>query len=245
MTRRLLYLLIVLAVPQALPLPAAHAAETCPVPEGLALRDVALPAVKRAVAGGSLTVLMLGGAAMAGKAAGDEHMTLPARLEEALGAALPGVKLRVVNGGVPRATAESGVQRMARLLGESGANLVIWAPGAREAVLGLDVEPYVAALQQGIVTVQKAGADLILLDMQYAPSITRIANLAPFRAALAGTAAAHDVPLLARYELMMRWNDDGLLDLDARDSEERRMVARKLFGCLALALAAPIAAAAR
>jgi hypothetical protein len=170
---------------------------------------------------------------------------MPARLQAELGAALPGVAVRVADGSVPRATAESGVQSMDRLLGEIRPSLVIWAAGAREAVLGLDVEPYVAALQQGIQAVQKAGADLILLDMQYAPSITRIANLAPFRAALAGTAAAHDVPMLARYDLMMRWNDDGLLNLDARDSEERRMVARKLFDCLAQALAAPIAAAAR
>ena len=240
MIARLLFLLLLLASPWA------HAAETCPVPENLALRDMPLPAVKRAVAaGGGLTVLVMGGAAMAGKAAGDTALTLPARLEAALGAALPGVAVRVVDGSVPRATAESGVQTMARVLGEIRPSLVIWAAGAREAVLGLDVEPYVAALQQGIQAVQKAGADLILLDMQYAPSITRIANLAPFRAALAGTAASHDVPLLERYELMMRWNDDGLLNLDARDSEERRMVARKLFGCLAQALAAPIAAAAR
>lgn len=245
MTWRLLLLLAALLAP-ILPPPGAHAAETCPVPENLALRDVSLPAVKRAVAaGGGLTVLVMGGAAMAGKAAGDAALTIPARLEAALGAALPGVRVRVVDGSVPRATAESGVQAMDRLLGDIHPSLVIWAAGAREAVLGLDLDPYVAALQQGIQAVQKAGADLILLDMQYAPSITRIANLAPFRAALAGTAAAHDVPMLERYELMMRWNDDGLLNLDAKDTEERRMVARKLFGCLAQALAAPIAAAAR
>lgn len=241
MTRLLFPVLVLLA---ALAGP-GRAAETCSLPESLALRDLSLPAVKQAVAAGRLTVLMLGGAATAGKAAGDESMTLPARLQAALDAALPGVAVRVVNGGVPRSTAESGVRNMTRMLGEIRPNLVIWAAGAREAVLGLDVEPYESALQLGIQTVQKAGADLILMDMQYAPSITRIANLAPFRAALAGTASAHNVPLLERYELMMRWNDDGLLNLDARDAEERRLVARKLFGCLADALAGPIAAAAR
>jgi hypothetical protein len=223
----------------------AVAAETCPVPDSLALHGLSLPAVRRAVAGGSLNVLVLGGAAMQGMMVGDREATLPARLETALGAGLPGVRVRVVNAALPRATAESALPRMDKLIAESRIDLVIWATGAREAVLGLDVEPFVAAVQAGIVAVQKAGADLILLDMQYAPSITRIANLAPFRAALAGTAAAHDVPMLARYDLMMRWNDDGLLDLDATDSEMRRIVARKLFDCLAQALTGPIVAAVR
>jgi len=241
MRRLALFLLLVLV---AWPV-AGQADEACKVPDSLRLQGLSLPAVRRAVANGSLTVLMLGGAAMQGSMAGDEAMTLPARLEADLAAALPGIRVRVVNAGVPRATAESAMNGLGQKMAESGASLVIWAAGAREAVMGLDVDPYVATLQQGIEAVQKAGADLILLDMQYAPSITRIANLAPFRAALAGTAAAHDVPLFARYDLMMRWNDDGVLDLDTRDAGMRRMVARKLFACLANALAGPIAAAAR
>src|SRR6185503_11881718 len=118
-----------------------------------------------------------------GTAAGDAKATLPARLEAELTAALPKVDVRVVNASIPRTTAETTVPRMAELIRESGAKLVIWATGAREAALGLDVEPFTAALQDGIEAVHNAGADLILVDMQYAPSIARITNYGPFRAA--------------------------------------------------------------
>ncbi len=225
--------------------PRAGAQPPCPVPEDLALSDLALPAVKRAAAAGALSVLVLGGAAMAGGAAGDPSATLPARLQADLADALPGVQVRVVNGAVPRATAASVLTHLPHLLVESGARLVIWAAGTREIATSADVDPFVAALEQGVRTVREAGADILLVDMQYAPSIARITGGTPFHAALAGTAAVHDVPLLRRYELMIYWNDSGILDLDAREPEARRQVARQLFACLAAALAGPIAAAAR
>lgn len=223
----------------------AQAAAPCPVPEDLALHDLALPAVRRAVTAGELSILVLGGAAMAGTAAGDPGATLPVRLEADLAAALPGVRVHVSNKSIARATAEGTLPRIAQLIGETGARLVIWATGTREMVTSGDIEPFIAALQNGIEAVRAVGADILLVDMQYAPSIALIANSEPFRTALINTAAVHDVPVLPRYDLMRRWNDDGLLDLDARDPAIRQVVARRLFACLAAALAGPIAAAAR
>ncbi len=217
----------------------------CPVPDDLALHDLVLPAVKRSVAEGALPVLVLGGAAMAGAAAGDASATLPARLETDLAAALPGVRVRVVNKAVPRATADAALPRIPKLIAETGARLVIWATGAREAATGGDLEPFVSALEDGIAAARAAGADVILVDMQYAPSLALIANYEPFRTALIDIAAVHEIPILLRYEMMRAWNDGGILDLDVREPEARRQVARRLYACLAAALAGPIAAAAR
>lgn len=225
---------------------AVQAKEPCPVPEDLALRNIALPAARRAVADKSaLTILVLGGTPMAGAMTGDPTTTLPAQLQVELTDALPGVRVRVVNGAVPRSSAEATVARMPDRLREIEARVVIWATGSREVAMSADLDPFFATLRTGIRTVRDAGADLILVDMQYAPSIARIMNNAPFRAVLLGIAAASDIPILPRYELMMRWNDDGLLNLDALDPQERQLVARRLFACLAVALSRPIAAAVR
>ena len=129
------------------------------------------------------------------------------------------------------------------MIQESGAKLVIWATGAREAAGSADIDAYVARLEKGIIAIRSAGADLILLDMQYAPSIARIVNFGPYRDALLGTAAARDVPVLRRYELMMQWSDGGVMNLDVQDTAERRQVARQLFGCIAAALSPAIAQA--
>lgn len=224
----------------------AQAASPCPLPETLMLRDLALPAAKAALArDGRLVILSLGGAATAGDAAGDPAATYPARLQAALAAALPGKAVTMVNKASDRRNVATLPPDLAGVIRETGAQLVIWATGAREAGRNTDIDDYVARLESGVDTIRKAGADLILLDMQYAPSIARIVNFGPYRDALRGIATIRNVPLLRRFELMQRWNDDGVLNLDAQNSEERRLVAGKLFACIAAALAPPIAQAVR
>jgi hypothetical protein len=236
---------LALATLLAVPLSAGPARADCPVPEALALTDLALPAAKAAAKAGALTILVLGGAPMAGRAADDPAATLPARLQADLAALLPGVRVSVVNAAQPGAMAADAVPRIGRLLSESGARLVIWATGSREAALGKELGPFVAQVEAGIDAVRAAGADLILVDMQYAPSLARIMNVAPYREALTGVAAKNAVALLPRYALMLRWHDDGVLDLDVRDPDARKIMTRRLFACLAAALAAPIAASVR
>jgi len=222
------------------------AAVVCPLPENLMLRDLSLPAARAALErDGQLVILSVGGAATAGDAAGDPVATYPVRLQEYLTAALPGRSIVVLNRGNDRRIAAIQPKELASLIRDTGARLVIWATGAREAARSADIDEYVARLETGIETIRKAGADLILLDMQYAPSIVRIVNFGPYRDALRGTAIARDVPLLPRFQMMQRWSDDGVLNLDVQSNEERRVVARKLFACVAAALAVPIAQAVR
>lgn len=238
--------LLWVGVPGACARAQASATPPCPQPEHLVLRDLSLPAARADLArDGRLVILTIGGAATAGAAAGDPAAAYPARLQVELEAALPGKAVTVLN----KATARRDVAPMAKYLSDTihatGARLVIWATGAREAARSADIDDYVAGLVKGIASIRAAGADVILLDMQFAPSIAGIINFAPYRDALRGTAEAYAVPLLRRYDLMQQWSDDGVMNLDARDDAERRMVARKLFACIAAALAPPIAQAVR
>lgn len=210
------------------------------------LHDLALPASRAALArAGGLVILAVGSAATAGAAAGDPAATYPARLQAALAAALPGAAIRVVNQATAQGDTPFMAEHLAGFVRDAGAALVIWATGTRDATRSADIDVYVAGLAKGITAIRAAGADVILMDMQYAPSIARILNFAPYREALRGIAVAREVPLLARHEFMQLWHSDGAMDLDARDGEERHRVARKLFACLAAALATPIAQALR
>jgi hypothetical protein len=64
-----------------------------------------------------------------------------------------------------------------------------------------------------------------------------------YREKLRAAAMASKVPLLRRHDMMRQWSQDGTLNLAARESEERDLVARRLFACVARSLAIPIAAA--
>ena len=224
----------------------AHSDTPCPVPEDLVLRDLALPAAKQAVVRDHrLVVLTLGGASTAGLAAGDPGATYPARLQAELTAALPGITVNVANEAVPRNTTTAVPPAVPGLIAKTGAKLVLWAPGGRDAVRRSDPSEFFVAVQAGIDAVRHAGADLILLDLQYVPSLEQMTRIEDYRDTLRGAASANDVPLLARHEMMRAWSEDGTLNLDATDKSEQTQVARRLFSCVAQTLAASIAEAVR
>ncbi len=217
----------------------AASAEDCPVPEPLLLSGLSLPAAHAALAReGKLVVIALGGSATAGTAAGDPAATYPSRLQAGLARALPGKTVQVLTGRTPRSL--TGIRDLTGVVRDAGAHLVIWSTGAYEAAHSIDIDDFLASLRGGVAAIRAADADVILLDMQYAPSIARITNNEPYLAALHGAAEALDVPVLPRYQIMMHWSDSGLMDLDAQEPATRRQVARRVFDCLAALLAPAI-----
>lgn len=243
----LLAALLMLPAPYAPVASAASVAQPtpdCPVSGRPWTRDLVLPLTRANLArAGRLSILAIGGNATEGVAAGDPSFTYPARLRTELAEAFPDKNVSVqIRAGTATSNATI-LRELPTLIHDSGANLVIWASGTREAASSADIDDYVTRLAKGIDAIHAAGADVILLDMQFAPSIARIVNTAPYREALHGTAAAHDVSVLRRYDLMVQWSDKGIMNLDAKDGTERQLVARQLFGCIATTLSSAITAA--
>jgi acyl-CoA thioesterase I len=234
---------ILFATMAALP---AQAETPCTIPNSLALRDIALPAAKQAVASGQgLVILTFGGIHPAGADADTAGATYPARLTAALDAALPQVKVTVVNEAPPGKTSADVPPVLPDMIAKSGARLVIWGPGGRDVMAHQDLGAFLNALNKGVEAVRHAGADLILLDTTFVPSPGRMAMIEGYRQKLLAAATANHVPLLRRHDMMRRWSEDGTLNLAARDPAEQELVIRRLFSCVAQGLAAPIAAAVR
>ena len=225
--------------------PARAEEAACPVPDDLAMHGIALPAAKAAVATGRLVILAVGGAASAGMAARGEDFTYPARLAARLRMALPKLDVRVVSKAAAGRSAADAVEHLGADIAASGARLVIWAPGAIEAGTGTDAMALGVQVDLGVARIRAAGADPMLIDLQYAPSIARVIDLPPYRDAVLRAANSDEVPVLDRYELMKRWGEDGVFDLDATDSQARVAMARRLFDCLAAVLAGGIVEAVR
>lgn len=219
---------------------------SCPVPEEAALRDIALPHASAEVTTRQrLDVLVLGGADMLGRAAEGEAFSTPARLEARLRAALPGLDVHIATHAAPRRSASAALGGLEADLARTGPTLVIWSAGTVEAGRGTDIDDLADTLQTGIGRIRAAGADVIMMNLQYAPSIARIVDLEPYRDAVRRIGGANEVPVLDRYEMMRGWSDSGLLDLDVTEPQARVQVARVLFDCVAAALADPILAAFR
>jgi len=220
-------------------------ATACPTPESFVVPSGSLSATAAAIRARSLTILTLGGSATLGAPAHGSEFTYPSRLVARLRDKFPAVTIKSVVRAVPRESAlDLHVRLDANLAGDKPA-LVIWGPGGSAAGRGEDLDTFIGDVTATVGKIRSAGADLILMTLQYAPSVARVVNLYPYRTAVIRAAETANVPVLDRYDLMRFWSDNGFLDLDATEAEDRVRVARKLYDCMAEVLADGIANAVR
>ncbi len=217
----------------------------CQGPVRFVIAETQLPMTRAAVKAHRLSILALGGAATAGGAARDPAATYPARLLTRLREGLPKVDVLMTVRAAPRRRSSDILPELDKGLARVKPALVIWGPGGSAAAHGEDAETFGTTIDAAIARTQAARADLLLMTLQYAPSVLRLMNLAPYRMAVIRSAEAADIPVFDRYDFMRFWNANGILNLDATDASERVEVARTLFDCIAQVLAEGIIDAVR
>ncbi len=219
---------------------AAHAGE-CPASNPFAIPAGGLPAAATAARAGRLAIAAFGGGATLGNAARDRNSTYPARLGVYLRAALPGVEISVATVAIPRQPSTVSRLKLEAVLSERAPALVVWGAGGGEAGRGDDLDSFNAYIADTVAKIREAGADPVLMTVQYAPSVARVVNLLPYRMAVLRAAEAAGIPVFDRYEAMRYWSETGYLDLDTTDDAERVRVAREVYDCMAKFLAKGIA----
>ncbi len=213
--------------------------QECSVPESFYAFAPPLPKTAKALAGGQKVVIVaLGGASTLGVAASGADLAWPARFAAALPKKFPSANPRLVNLAVARQTAKRAAERLDRDVLPLKPKLVIWETGTMEAVRGIDVDEFRETVQHGIEKLRAAGAEVVLMNMQFSRDTDSMINFEPYLMALRELADANDVPLFRRHEIMRHWAESGLLNLRARDEEKRRELAAKLYDCIGHAMAA-------
>ncbi|MGB7949126.1 MAG: hypothetical protein WCH75_15680, partial [Candidatus Binatia bacterium] len=115
--------------------------------------------------------------------------------------------------------------------------LVIWETGTVEAVQGSDVDEFRDTVQTGIDVLRAAGAEVVLMNMQFSRPTDAMIHLGPYLNAMRQLADANDVPRFRRHGIMRYWAESGLLDPRVRDGEKSRQLAAKLYDCIGRAMA--------
>lgn len=228
-----------------LPARAAEAQETCAPPPSLTLTTRPMSQLGAALRpGGQLDVLALGSASMLGRHGGVAG-SVPDRMVQALHEAVPRATIRLTLRAGRIQSAEEMLANLRREVAAHRYQLVLWQTGTVEALRRTPVEQFRATLADGIEAATAAGADVVLIDMQFSRLLDRHAELTPYRAAMTLAALHPGVMLFPRYALMRAWAEDGQLDLEATPPAARRSAARRLRGCLGAALARMLTAAVR
>ena len=162
----------------------------------------------------------------------------PARLQAALQQKLPSVAVKVITLVRTRLSADDLAKGMDKLLVDEKPDLVIWQSGTVDAMRRVEPDDFRAALEEGVETLQKAGVDVILMNMQYSPRTDTMIPLAPYADTMRVVAQQHEVPLFDRLAIMRYWSDVGAFDLYAAGKDN--VLAHRVHDCIGRGIASMI-----
>jgi len=218
-------------------------AKDCIESAGAVAPDFALPHVARAVAAKRLYVAVVGSASSDLTGPRGTNIAYPAALEQALGSALNGVDVKVTTHARPRATAAELNEVLDGVVSGFKPALVIWQTGTADAIKGIDPDDFRAALDSGIDRVRAAQADVVFVNMQYSPRIEAMLAVSAYAETMRLVAVQRQAVLFDRFDIMKRWNEDGVFDLGG--ATRTTGIAEKVHGCLGRLLAAAVVEGAR
>ena len=217
----------------AAPARAEDVPQSCNVPTYLLTSESALPKVSEAVKSRRpLDILVIGSRSSTINT--PDGTAYPGRLQVALQEKLPSVTVNVSVELQVKKTAEEVAVGLVKLLEGKKPTLVVWQTGTVDAMRSIDPDDFRTAVDEGVVALQNAGADVVLLNLQYSPRTETMISAPPYLDNMRMVAQQHDVPLFDRFAIMRHWQESG--DFDLFSASHGIDLARRVHDCLGRAL---------
>ena len=184
-----------------------------------------------------VTIVAIGGASTKGAAAGNPDLAYPHRLQLALAEEYPDVPIKVINQGVPRQLTQQMVERFPVDVFPEHPVLVVWEAGITDAVRGIEIDNFAAALQNGIDEVKSLAIDIVLVDMQFSRRATTVIDFDRYLRTIHRIGEVNEVYVFPRFEMMRYWSEQHMFNFDDVAEKERAELAAKAYDCLGRELA--------
>jgi len=213
---------------------AEDAPSSCEVPAYLLTSESSLPRVAEAVKSGhSLDILVVGSRSSTINTS--DGSAYPGRLQATLRDKLPAVPVNVSIELQVKKTAGEVVGGLVKLVEVKKPTLVIWQTGTVDAMRSIDPDDFRAAVGEGVAALQNAGADVVLMNLQYSPRTETMISASPYLDNMRVMAQQREVPLFDRFAIMRQWHDQG--DFDLFSTSHGLDLAKRVHDCLGRALA--------
>ena len=161
-----------------------------------------------------VTIVAIGGASTKGAAAGSPDLAYPHRLQNGARHVLPREPINVVNKGVPRQSARQMVERFPTDVLAEDPVLVVWETGITDAVRGIEIDEFAAALQTGIDELKNRAIDIVLVDMQFSRSTATVIDFEQYLNAIHRVGELNDVYVFPRFAMMRYWSEQNVFNFD-------------------------------
>ncbi|MGU3494553.1 SGNH/GDSL hydrolase family protein [Xanthobacteraceae bacterium A53D] len=223
---------------------AAHAAPECTTVASQPTLRLPKAADKLAKTG-QLTIVTLGSSSTAGVGASSQATSYPARLQQELAARFPNATITVVNRGVNGEDAPENIRRMGRDVAPVQPDVVLWQVGTNALLRQFGVGNMADTLRGGIAQLRSYGAEVILMDPQYAPWVIVDPDAKPMVKLISDVGREQDVPVFRRFAMMETWRERDKISFPQMSSFDGLHGNDFAYDCLARTLAYSMAAGLR
>ena len=207
--------------------------------------DLPLARTARLIARGKpIKIVALGSSSTYGAGASTSASSYPSRLADELARHFPGHEFTILNRGVNGDEAADMLARLDSAVIAEKPDLVLWQVGTNSVLRDKAVLPHATLLHEGLARLKATGADIVLIDPQYAPRVISKPNCEGMVSLIATAAKAEHVGLFHRFELMRRWREVEQLPFETFVSTDGLHMNDWSYACLAKALGMAIAEAA-
>jgi acyl-CoA thioesterase-1 len=215
----------------------------CLVPKELSRLDRPLTRTARLLSAGlPIRIVALGSSSTAGAGASSPEHSYPSRLAAELGERFPDHEITVLNRGVNGEEAKEMLARFETAVVDERPDLVLWQVGTNSVLRDNPLQP--SLIEQGLARLKEIGADVILIDPQFAPKVIAKSTLGRMLDLLSLKAKQYNVNLFQRFALMRDWRERQGIAFDAFVSPDQLHMNDWSYACVAKVLSAAIAEAA-
>jgi acyl-CoA thioesterase-1 len=238
---------VVVALFATLALPLAARAETpnCDTPLNLIRLANPLPHFAQKLAAGSpITIVAIGSSSTAGAGASSPANSYPSQLALELNKRFPKNSITVLNRGVGGEEIAQMLARFDSAVVAAKPDLVLWQLGTNSVIRDHKLANNGAAIRDGINKIRATGADIVLIDPQFAPKVIVKAEAEHMVELIATTAKMEDIDLFRRFEVMKHWYKEDHMKFDTFVSRDGLHMNDWSYACFAKGLGLAIAEAA-
>jgi acyl-CoA thioesterase I len=186
----------------------------CVVTSDKARFDYPLTRVARHIANGlPIKIIALGSSSTYGVGASTSAASYPSQLALELTRRLPGHQITVLNRGVNGDEAADMLARLETDVIAENPDLILWQVGTNSVLRDHPLQP--GALHEGLSRMKAIGADVVLIDPQFAPKVIAKPKAEDMVLFLVMTSKAEHVALFRRFALMRDWYETEHLPFEA------------------------------
>ena len=191
-----------------------------------------------------VTIVAVGSSSTAGVGASNIDHNYPTQLEKRLNARFPSVVFHVINRGMSGAVDREMLARFEEDVQAAQPDLVLLQVGTNALLNSDGITKEGDVMREGLRRLRAIGADVVLIDPQYAPKVLKDPDAEPMVELIQSIAREEGVPVFHRWAQMKEWKEVRHIPFEAFLSPDLFHMNDWSYACWAEALSGAISTAA-